>query len=261
MKGKFDDKLAQLAFGELSSEEARRFELEVQNDPEAQRTLMTYREMREGLKGMSEVPEDQFSKERLRDAILAQGLKPLPPRPVSNRGWLWMPALACALGFGIVFAQKTIFRQNVPPAIMLDSAKIPSVDAEGPDGPLVFKPVKPTATTLALPQPAVRRVANNDAADKLQRDRDPNEFDKAIMAHDLQNDEEYDPNLGDPSSVKSQAPPTRVAITTSTPVGAGSSAGSSSTGPIVLIDEDKDAQTGACKATEVGSSSNVLVGG
>ena len=31
--------------------------------------------------------------------------------------------------------------------------------------------------------------------------------------------------------------------------------------PIVFIDQDKDAQTGAQKATEVGSANNVLVGG
>ena len=55
---KFDDKLAQLAFGDLSPEEARRIEAQANADPEAARMLDTYRSMKAGLRDLAEAPDD-----------------------------------------------------------------------------------------------------------------------------------------------------------------------------------------------------------
>ena len=53
MKGKFEDKLARLAFGELSSDEAVKLERDVQTNPDALRTLSLYKDMRQGLRSLS----------------------------------------------------------------------------------------------------------------------------------------------------------------------------------------------------------------
>lgn len=106
MNRKIEDKLIELAFGDLDSHEGARLEAIAAADPEAREALEAYRAMRFGLRDLSEVPADQLSKERLRNAILGQGLKPASARS-PWREWLWMPAAACLVAFGLM-----VFRQN-----------------------------------------------------------------------------------------------------------------------------------------------------
>src|SRR5690349_10801263 len=100
MNRKLEDAMVRLAFGDVTPEESAALEREAQHDPEAARALASYRRMREGLKDLHEIPEDQLSKERLRHAILSQGLRPKPVP--SGRSWLWMPAAAATLAFGMI---------------------------------------------------------------------------------------------------------------------------------------------------------------
>jgi len=248
MKGKFEEKLAQLAFGDLKPDEAAKLEQEAQANPEAMRTLALYKDMRAGLRSLSDIPEDQFSKERLRDAILTQGLRPVPTRPVSNRAWLWMPAAACVLGFALMYGNNTFRKPSAGPNIVLGEKS------------LKFGP--PTSDLIDFtPQPVATNVTTHGIAKAPEKDlkplvarADPDEVSPNILAS--MNDDAYDPDLG-------KMPANAPAVTSNTlaennPADRKSSA---TTVPIVLIDQDTDQQTGACKATEVGSSSNVLVGG
>jgi len=247
MKGKFEDKLAKLAFGELNSDEAARLEREVQSDPEALRTLSMYKDMRSGLRSLSDIPEDQFSKERLRDAILTQGLKPVPTRPVSNRTWLWMPAAACALGFALMYGQG-MFRHSAGPKLVInsDQAGLHSTIKS----PIEFDP-KPTdgSKLVAVNTPKPSASLTKDMLPKV----DPDEVDPRILVSVPINDDSYDPDLGKMPENGPSAPSGTLASIEHKPA--------ATSVPIVLIDQDTDQQTGACKATEVGSSSNVLVGG
>jgi len=260
MNGKFEDKVAQFAFGDLSPEEGAQFEREVQGDPDAQRALSLYKEMREGLRSLADVPEDQFSKERLRDAILKQGLKPVATQPVSNRGWFWMPVAACALGFGMMFVVNTLRRPSAGPQVVIN-AKDPAFNI-GSQSPLKVAEVAPHEDfkfdPLTVPKPLVRDTAAEKVAARASKN--PDEVDPRLSAviPGGMDEASYDPNVGDPPAGSSQ-PSATVNTVAVNPVHAGTD--STSSGPIVLIDQDKDEQTGACKATEVGSSSNVLVGG
>jgi len=258
MKRKFEDKVALLAFGDLSPEETARLEREVHQNPEALHALALYKDMREGLRSLSDIPEDQFSKERLRDAILTQGLRPVATRPVSNRTWLWMPTAACLIGFGLMFTMNSRHRSAGPPNIVINTPKnyqfgsaiTPPTPVAIADSKVTKGPFGRLSTSASYESHVAQRV-------------DPDEVDPRIITNNLENGFEdtsyYDPDLGSvPTTAKQPAGKPvggNVALNEpSTPVG-------STTGPIVLIDQEKDDQTGACKATEVGSASNVLVGG
>ncbi len=252
MNGKFEEKLAQLAFGDLSEGEARQLELEADRDPEARRALMMYKDMRNSLRGLAEIPEDQFSKERLRDAILTQGLKPAPTRPISNRTWLWMPVAACALGFGFVMMRHSFEKGRLNPEIVM--------------GPSVTK-----TTKLLGISPSIRVAVNNTTNDSrmvhatvASVKHGPSSGRHRSHRHSIDSEstpdlsaswpeltyEGFDPGIthGPAVTAASLPQPTTVAST-------------ADNGPIVFIDQDKDALTGAQHATEVGSASNVLVGG
>lgn len=249
MKGKFEDKLAQFAFGELSSDEAAKLEREMQSDPEALRALALYKDMRVGLRSLSEVPEDQFSKERLRDAILTQGLRPVPTRPVSNRSWLWMPAAACVLGFALMSSQNSFRRSSAAPNVVIGMRDLGVAKPNA--GELDIKPIvikNPATPAIVPPKPK-----ETESKGLLAVNSDPEEVDHRVMAVNL-NDEAYDPDLG-------KMPTTTASVTAGTVAAAPVRKVTAAAVPIVLIDQDTDEQTGACKATEVGSSSNVLVGG
>jgi len=253
MKGKFEDKLAQLAFGELTPEEAAKIEREVHGDPEALRALSLYKDMKEGLRSLSEVPEDQFSKERLRDAILTQGLRPVAPRPTSSRSWLWMPTAACVMGFSLMFVMNMTRKSHGAPHLVIDegsislgiSSKEPIRVASRVDTNAIYGPFLPA------------NVRKADTAGESAKAVDPNEENPRILTS-IPSDDAYDPDLGTLPATGSAAAGSASTVAFK---GSTTAASGSTSGPIVLIDQDTDEQTGACKATEVGSSSNVLVGG
>jgi hypothetical protein len=266
MNGKFEERLARLAFGDLTPEETRELERQAVGNPEAARVLNEYRAMRDGLRDLgADVPPDQLSKERLRDAILAQGLRPqAEPAAAPNRGWLWMPVLAGALAFA-VFTLRGGPTHSGAPTVVLNDAKMPPLNVDLPQpslpspGPSTMGLVaqaapKPTA------KPELKLARNSDLSSRsIRRPRArrtiilqdriveptplPQEDPKTRIA---QNDAPKPPET-DP--VKTSANPEATVVAQASP------------GPIVLIDSSKDAQTGANNATEVGTASNVLVGG
>ena len=259
MKRKFEEKVAQLAFGDLSAEEAAKLEQEVGGNPEALRALSQYKDMREGLRSLAEIPEDQFSKERLRDAILTQGLKPVPTRPASPHSWLWMPGVACTLGFVLMFGVNRLHHRSVPPNIVINPPKNYTMGPAFGGGP--------AANTRFAEKPTMVASNTSPSADYNHFDAasaqvDPDIVDPRITASNLSggsDDAAFDADLGnEPLHAQrfNAGERTLTARNDATLVSSNTTAG-----PIVLIDQDKDDQTGACKATEVGSASNVLVGG
>jgi len=253
MKGKVEDKLVQLAFGDLSPSEAKRLEQVAERDPEAHRALVVYKEMRDGLRLLADVPEDQFSKERLRDAILKEGLKPAPYRPTSNRAWLWMPVAACAIGFGFVFVRRTMVTVKSEPQVVMSSKSLrptPLVEIKEPIRVAVN--TAPTAASFVGPaQPKLREVSDLGSRHGNRHRLEPNEVDPAIFAR-IPDGGEFEDALG--TAVLEDDTPTPTTAPHNDTVTAAS-------GPMVMIDPDKDASTGAQRAREVGSSSNVLVSG
>lgn len=91
-----EDKLIELAFGDLSPTEAEALRAGAEADPRKAQALQLYSEMRKGLTALRDVPEMQLSCDRLRDAILAGGLK---ESRRSSWGWFAVPAVVVAGAF------------------------------------------------------------------------------------------------------------------------------------------------------------------
>jgi hypothetical protein len=254
MNGKFEEQLARLAFGDVSPEEAARIERQAENDPKAAKALAEFRQMRAGLRNLASVPDHQLSNERLRDAILARGLDNAPTKPVPQSegiGWLWMPVAAAALGFGLFMLRN---HRTGEPEIVLNpqSGLGGEVALKSPDLKPAHTDIKSTYVVNATPRhsdPVTNayratlaesgsrhatgrhnRRFTNDAKDVTVHwtpwavpptDADPQTGTEAIVAENI-----------------SDNPP-----------------------PIVLIDGNPDSTTGAPTATEVGTASNVVIGG
>jgi hypothetical protein len=248
MNKRLEEKLAMLAFGDLSPEETTRLEQEVAGDREASLILADYRGMRSGLKAMADVPEHQLSTERLRHAVLNRGLRP-KARP--QFGWLWMPASALALAFAIVMMRQT-------------GSGLPGVG----QGPLVrgdantsslalndFKPHISEPFAFASASGQILSVEHHDSSLTLasnsgnaRRHRvDRSRLDDVMERVRRGFENQHWVDINPPSLPNGEA----TLSASAQPSGA----------PIVLIDSTKDSKTGAHKATEVDSASNVVVGG
>ncbi len=262
MNGRFEERLARLAFGDITPEEARELEREATRNPEVARVLSEYRAMRDGLRGLSEtVPPDQMSKERLRDAILAQGLRPVAePKNANPFGWLWMPVAAGALAFAM-FSMRDLGRTSSTPTVVMDNAtvatKVPDVSLPMPTNsvpetaPKASTPVMKATAAPAKPKPVEPK---RSYVAKRQRPRrtifiDGRDAGAYAMTKPAQ----------ESTTIAKSEEPTKVVPETQPEVIVEST--STQPGPIVLIDSQKDTETGANTAREVGTASNVLVGG
>ena len=258
MNGKFEEKLLRLAYGETTPKESAAIERQAQADPEAARTLAEYRQMRTDLDLLSEIPPDQFSKERLRDAILGQGLKPLPMPTSSRWGWTWMPISAFAIAFGWL----TIRHMNAPDPLILhaDTGSVatrltpPSESHNAELKPL--KAVTPVALAhphskaavethlvdhrpiLSTDQSAYRLADNVTNAARVVRKT----FDVINAAKTI----EAQPNQSDQNPATQPTPSGKLASINT---------------PMVVINPENDNSSGAPKATEVDGANNVVVGG
>ena len=104
MDKKTEERISQLAFGELSEREAAEVKELAAKQPEGSAVLDAYATMRDDLRRLRDIPPDQLSKERLQNAILAGGLKPKPVR--SGISWLWVPSTALTIVFGMFLLSK-----------------------------------------------------------------------------------------------------------------------------------------------------------
>lgn len=274
MRKKIEEELAKLAFGDLDADTARRLELQTQADPEASKTFDSYCRMKNELRSLcTDVPDDQLSKDRLREAILTRGLK--EHRPVSRLSWLWMPAAAAVLAFSFVALKGRIPTGggNAMGPMVVDNSngKLPAIEGVG-----VERPPVNTAMVAAKSEPAKIVVEkaptvvamNTDRGSRNRRDDyEPlvsrNQGTEGLRGSSIDGGIEFDSpglvNKEDFSRVVSFGGPSRdekmeTAVREQPQM--------DRTQPkIVLITSETDAGTGTLKATEVESTANVLVGG
>ena len=248
MNGRFDEKLAQLAFGELSPEEAARVEAQVASNPEAIKVLATYRSMKGGFRDLTDIPEDQMSKERLRNAILMQGLKPQVEK-ANPLGWLWMPATAFLLAAAIMMFNP---RGGGEPVVAVGEKDLPSetvVLNTSSSFKVVQKKTTPKKTMVAVsdtPKRTVLRRSTRNGDEIAEVELKPFES-TPHRWNDLQANNNPNSRIAPTPSVSNPEmdpqPETKGNAT------------------IVIIEDNRDESTGAYRATEVGTASNVLIGG
>jgi len=241
MNKKLEEKLAMLAFGDMDPEETLRLESELGGNSEAQAVLAQYRGMRSGLKALGDIPEHQLSTERLRHAVLNRGLK---PRTRPQLGWLWMPAMAFALAFGI-FLVRSITRQVpiVMPGGGLGSSFGSNLGDVQPENAFAYATASAQVLSVVRQRPRLVPAANRHYGRHSRQNGEMIESLKAQVTEEFAN-EMLTTNPG--TLARSQPPPND---------------SREAAGPIVLIGTTKDAHTGAQKATEVDSADNVVVGG
>jgi hypothetical protein len=236
MIGSFDDQLARLAFGDLSEEEARRLHDQARQNPAMSARLREYESLRMGLHQLREVPEDQLSKERLREALLSRALKP-------ERRAFWQPAWAAvaAATFCVAYGASWLVQQNkdVNPRVVMAEPTTVRAAIELPQ-PTIRTAMAPVRTVSAISpkrkvvrrrkaRPAMPQYVEPDPTSLVALRTDGSAISHPVNAPDERRGESFDRGESVPS--------------------------------IVLIDQPKDLGTSGQKATEVGSPNDVLIGG
>ena len=119
MDKNYEEKIAKMAFGELSEAEAAEVKAHAAADVDAAKALASYELMRSDLRSMKDVPPDQLSKERLQNAILGQGLKPKPVRRPFPFAWVTSVAAVALVGFVMFNGMKPNEQvaMNTPPQL------------------------------------------------------------------------------------------------------------------------------------------------
>ena len=272
MNRKLDEKLAQLAFGELTETQAAELQAQAARDPQLAKELDAYRFMREGLRDMRDVPADQLSRERLREAILNRGAA--PSRAARPWGWVWMPVTALMLAFAFTMVRQSgpeagkapvvvskspaergneALGLNAPNIENLGGATSPSVEVVEPEEtpsedtkPAVESNRSQTASTVAdsRPVPRTRGSERRGTRPSVVAIR---EEEKAVALG----------GLSVPDVESAPAPAADMALRGMTMP----KEDESGEPAIVLITSEEDLETGAQRAIEVQNASNVIVGG
>jgi hypothetical protein len=271
---KKEDDLIKFAFGEMDSHDMQVFEANLLNDPSLTKEADVYREMREDLASFRDVPEMQFSVERLRSAILDQGIQPKRDR-APWLTWLLAPtAVASVLALGFVLTngvnRKTQIVMAEPTVAMKSEQK--SYFESKPD-PSDFQVTQMKEQTVFTPSPSRSdevlqrsrsRIVNNDASSparsrtRVRLANTPRRSKTAIIvasnAVSPLSSESTSPSVSNPvmdtdAMTVARMPQPKI----STP--------SISEAPLVLIDSSQDSGVGAAVATEVTNPTNVIIGG
>jgi len=250
MRRKNEDELIKLAFGDAEGDSARAKRL-MEEDTEAAALFADYDEIRQGLKQLAgPVPEHQLSSERLREAILRDGLK-----QEKNAGFGWRWALAPAAVMACAFL--ITLRLGNDPDVLPDGFKgvaslVPPVETPVSDDPAIdFEP------SVRVPNP-------DAAATEIEAAPRTESSSSGLVASASK------PAVKERSTIPmatrtealSPAEISNLAIGGGLPAGAVAMIdGAPEETAIVIINSDIDDATGAKRATEVTTASNVIIGG
>lgn len=252
-----DDDLFQLAFGDIRGDEAESIEATL--DATERDLVQELRCLKLDLQSLP-VPEHQLSTERLRDAILNEGLQ---PKPVSQPWWrlAWAPFAAAAIAIVAFQTMNIGLRSEADRVAVVDPVSVSStssglLDFPGPD--FVFRPehwyeagartaepnfaARSTDKRVPSTSRAVSRGRSSEVASRFGGSRS----DLPVTA----------PGVVSPSM---DAVPGR-----SLKSGDGAAADAlpvSGNGGVILIGAETDSTTGANRAIEVQDSRDVLIGG
>jgi hypothetical protein len=280
-----DDLLFGYAFGELSDAEIAKIESELMLDDAFQSEANLLKDLKSDLKSFEEIPEMQFSTERLRDAILGQGLKPKKVAP-QWLSWVSAPmALASVVLLAFVFTggvNRMLGRQQNPVYVSAGSSQ----SANSLSGPMVAV----NESTFSLQSKATGSQVSSSANqtpksedEKMQGGRKGNRrmnprnerakglvavldtSSRPSLARPASQSARSMRNMGVPVGVNNEVAG-NVSLSDTVPEqGSASiiSAAKAEVAPteIVILNSERDAGTGAAIATEVKNPTNVVIGG
>ena len=248
MDRNIEDKIAMLAFGELSEAQAAELRAEIEKNADSAQELRSYEALRSDLRRLKDVPPDQLSKERLQNAILTQGLSPKPVRRAFPWMWAATPvAMAAALAF--LFVVRTSPTPTPTTTPQLDShpdmtAMLNQDDVDmasslaGFDGQTPDAAVDQSAPVAVTPTPQAEPVAKQPAATRrTSYRRRSSDWQRSALV------------LSVPAST-----PTPL-LSNNTPADSAKKTPES----LVLIQSQSDNSTGAKNAVEVHQTADVIV--
>jgi len=255
MKRKNEELLIELAFGDLDAAEAERLRSELANDPTQQATLRSYEELRASIGGLRDVPEMQLSRERLRDAILAGGLR--ETRRLDRWTWLGAPVAIAAVAFaftlilrqpsvplpsGVALATNSAEEPfaSMDPTLNRDSGSVASLFGNEDLKPFAFSErTEPTVEKPKITAPAEKRV-------RVVRTEPKTQVEPAPVVNE--------PGPAAATLASASTPP-------STDAGMMTAGVAEESSEIIVLTAETDIDTGARRATSMESSSNVVIGG
>jgi hypothetical protein len=279
---KKEDKLFGYAFGDLDAQDAQVFEAALMKDEATAEEVKFLQSIKGDLASFRDIPEMQYSKERLRSAILGQGLKPSRPGfPWLN--WVLAPgAAACVVAVGYVLMNGTSRKDPTligGPNMASNSGvgiKLPEQNLTKPEPIVVEKDVD--ETPAGFPDIKDSHWASDDTSGKLTfrfsekrgkvykvSDRRSRPKAPLLVMRDIKKDA---------VEIASESVKTSVSLT-----GVGGGAGiagapslaadsafkaeplSSVDATMIMINKDQDSGVGAPVATEVNDTKNVVIGG
>lgn len=283
MFDKKDDKLFDYAFGELDSQEAQMFEASLLKDEAGLSEVEFLKTLKQDLVGLRDIPEMQYSKERLRAAILEQGLKPKRTLPWLN--WVLAPsAVACVAALGFVLLNGT----SPKDLVYIPDSKMGTNKTENPK--IAFNPE--TSTKVAsnseldrqtspdinfdeylYPETSKSSVRTSNKSVRASSrgglvDHSTKEIDTTITPTDLRDEvakEVVALNAGGaassmaPGAVAMDAKMTEMAF--ANPIVRKASHEAEVDTTLIMIDKERDSGVGAAVATEVKNTANVVIGG
>lgn len=255
MKRKNEETLIELAFGDLTPAEADRLRAEIARDADSQATLQAYEDLRASIGCLRDIPEMQMSRERLRHAILAGGLK-------ESRKWQWNWIGAPVAIAAIAFAVTIVVRR---PALPLPGgAGLTAMSADAPAG----SSMDPNLERIDTPTAG---MFGNERLNTVEFDPKPESNAKPTLVSSKPRS-----RVARKDREVREAPP--VALGASAPMAASATmaAGAGGAGPsemtltsapvqesseVIVLTTETDRDTGAQRATAMESSSNVVIGG
>ncbi len=254
MRRNHEDRLIELAFEELTAHEAGQLHDDLSKDPSQAAKLRAYAEMRDGLASLRDVPEMQMSCDRLRDAILAGGLK--EPRAA---GWTWFAIpVAVAAGaflFTIVSRRPSMQVPIVPVASVSNPGS--SFDVAMERSPNVgLESIRPESATTPLGTLEFKMASEPEVTPKARKKVIPTSV--ARTSH---------PVADNTPKVAFAAAPgvgeaAKMSLTAETPTAPTKEKDDRiTTASVIVITPEQNGDTGTQRATEVESVSNVVIGG
>lgn len=264
MNKRQEEKLIQMAFGEATDADMKDLRREL-SDAEIESFVTEFADIRDTLKSLP-VPEHQLSTERLRNAILNQGLEPRP----TTHSWLkvlWAPTAMVVAVLAITQVWRTAPSQGEP--VVMSSPGLENPLSSNPSV-LNFDP-SPTSSGLS---------------DRTLEDEKPNEIKTPLRSETrkpMNSGRVLRQKLASRRSMIQSAPSAVLPISEAkeslsnlavSAMSRGSSADKSESLPavaapaepeasptLIIIEKSADQSTGANRAREVDSSSNVVIGG
>lgn len=271
-----EDKLFEYAFGDLDAHEAQVFEAGLLRDEVTAEEAKFLQTLKGDLASFREIPEMQYSKERLRHAILGQGLKPTRPGfPWLN--WVLAPgAAACVLALGYVLMNGTsrkdpsyIGGPNVADNTFKGGPKLPEQKLTPPtpnvatntDSGDSFPDVPDTHWASEKVDAHTGRsavIVRSSSKTRAKRDRDASIYVASRTIEAPAKGPAFDaaPGLTSPVDIRGMSLEASVAK-----VAADAIVQPASDSTMIMIDKDMDSGVGAPTAIEVNDTKNVVIGG